>query len=128
MGTTSIPQALFEEFLQGLSHRYLPENYHVLDNNCNNFTDECSQFLTGSPIPKGIQWKSIKFPNFLEIRDLPAEFASTPLGAMLRPMIDNFFSSQKQQLAQYQMFQPGVQVSHMGQLIIQLEQKYSEQF
>lgn len=96
LGTTSIPQALFEEFLQGLSHRYLPENYHVLDNNCNNFTDECSQFLTGSPIPK-------------EIRDLPAEFASTPLGAMLRPMIDNFFSSQKQQLAQYQMFQPGVQ-------------------
>lgn len=92
LGTTSIPKVLFEEFLQGLSPRYLPENYHVLDNNCNNFTDECSQFLTGSPIPK-------------DIRELPSEFTNTPLGAMLRPMIDNFFGAQKQQLSQFQMFQ-----------------------
>ena len=35
-----------------LTHR--PDKYHLLDNNCNSFTNEVSQFLTGNPIPSYI--------------------------------------------------------------------------
>jgi len=91
LGETLITKELFEDFLQGLSPRYLPETYHVLDNNCNNFTEECSQFLTGNSIPD-------------DIKNLPNEFLSTPLGGMLKPMIDGFFQNQRNNLQQYSMF------------------------
>ncbi|EKM51910.1 uncharacterized protein PHACADRAFT_262319 [Phanerochaete carnosa HHB-10118-sp] len=52
--------------------------YHLLDFNCNSFTNDCVGFLTGQSIPAWIQ-------------DLPSDFLSTPFGAALRPTIDAMF-------------------------------------
>ena len=40
------------------------EKYHLLDHNCNHFTDELAMFLTGSGIPA-------------HIKDLPQELMNT---------------------------------------------------
>ena len=50
--------------------------YDLLKNNCNNFTDECCQFLTGLSIPS-------------YITGLPSEVLQTQLGKMIEPMINN---------------------------------------
>lgn len=31
-----------------------PDKYHLLDNNCNSFSNEVAEFLTGNPIPSYI--------------------------------------------------------------------------
>ena len=41
-----------------------PEKYHLLDNNCNSFTNDVCQFLVGKPIPS-------------HITSLPADFTNT---------------------------------------------------
>lgn len=51
--------------------------YNVMENNCNNFTNECNNFLLGHNIPS-------------EIIDLPKIFMSTPLGQMMAPMLSQF--------------------------------------
>jgi len=52
------------------------EAYHLLNHNCNNFTDEACKYLVEQPIPA-------------HITGLPATVMSTPLGRMLEPMINN---------------------------------------
>eukprot|EP00026_Physarum_polycephalum_P006495 Phypoly_transcript_06539.p1 GENE.Phypoly_transcript_06539~~Phypoly_transcript_06539.p1 ORF type:complete len:512 (+),score=69.70 Phypoly_transcript_06539:146-1681(+) len=81
LGTTEITQEMFEDFLNGLRSKYSMEKYHLLENNCNHFTNECSQFLLGKDIP-------------VHISGLPADVMNTPFGMMLKPMIDQFFSAQ----------------------------------
>ncbi|XP_013408514.1 uncharacterized protein LOC106172383 isoform X2 [Lingula anatina] len=54
---------------------HLGECYHLLDHNCNTFSNEIAQFLTGNSIPS-------------KITSLPADVLSTPFGAMIRPFID----------------------------------------
>lgn len=81
LGSTEIPQEMFEEFLNGIRGRYSMDKYHLLENNCNHFTNECSEFLLGKGIPN-------------HISGLPAEVLNTPFGMMLKPMIDQFFSAQ----------------------------------
>lgn len=46
----------------------------MFKNNCNNFTDECAQFLTGTGIPKYIV-------------DLPLDVLKTPMGQMIGNMV-----------------------------------------
>lgn len=58
---------------------YTAERYHLLDFNCNNFTQDVVSFLTGNSIPS-------------DISDLPKEFLSTPFGQSLRPMIENMYT------------------------------------
>eukprot|EP01083_Nonionella_stella_P043094 116304_1 len=82
MGTTAIPQEIFHDFLREISHRFTMETYSLLNHNCNNFTAEAAQFLTGKHIPD-------------YITGLPAEVLSTPLGALLRPMIEGFESQMR---------------------------------
>jgi len=65
---------VFGDFLQDIQHRFTPETYNLLTHNCNHFTNECSMFLLGEPIPDRILHQ-------LE------EVLSTPLGALLRPAI-----------------------------------------
>jgi len=48
--------------------------YDLLNHNCNNFSHETCQFLTGKGIPQ-------------HILDLPREVMSTPMGQMLAPML-----------------------------------------
>lgn len=78
MGNTSIDEETFDEYLTEIRDHYTSDKYHLLDFNCNSFTNDCIGFLTGGSIP-----------DF--IKDLPADFLSTPFGAALRPTIDAMF-------------------------------------
>ena len=62
------------EFLREVSPRFTQATYNLLKHNCNNFTNECAQFLIGDGIPK-------------EIINLPNEVLNTPIGKMLAPML-----------------------------------------
>ncbi|KAA1479311.1 DUF862-domain-containing protein [Dentipellis sp. KUC8613] len=78
MGETAIDEPTFEEYLSEMRQHYTADKYHLLDFNCNSFTNDCVGFLTGGSIPS---W----------IRDLPSDFLSTPFGASLRPTIDSMY-------------------------------------
>ncbi|KAK7002115.1 PPPDE putative peptidase domain-containing protein [Favolaschia claudopus] len=78
LGETAIDEATWEEYLQDLKDHYTAEKYHLLDFNCNSFTNDCAGFLTGGSIPAFV-------------KDLPTDFLSTPFGAALRPTIDNMY-------------------------------------
>jgi desumoylating isopeptidase 1 len=78
LGRTQVPRDLFHNFLDNIREKYLPERYHLLDNNCNNFSNDVAVFLTGRTIPE-------------DVRSLPNDVMSTPFGQMLRPMIDGMF-------------------------------------
>lgn len=51
IGETNITQDVFEQFLAEISPNYTPEKYKLLEHNCNNFTNEACEFLTGKSIP-----------------------------------------------------------------------------
>ena len=74
IGTTEIPQEVFLEYLNEIAPRFAPEKYDLFKNNCNNFSDEIAQFLTGSGIPR-------------HIIDLPNEVLKTPMGKQLMQMM-----------------------------------------
>ncbi|KAK4537936.1 hypothetical protein CDCA_CDCA15G3961 [Cyanidium caldarium] len=76
MGETGVSVETFRDFLQGIRGRYQLRTYHLLDRNCNHFSDEVCQFLVGRHIPQ-------------EIRDLPEEAMNSPLGSLLRPMLES---------------------------------------
>ncbi|KAI0670928.1 DUF862-domain-containing protein [Trametes maxima] len=78
MGETALDEDTFNEYLTEMREHYTADKYHLLDFNCNSFTNDCVGFLTGNSIP---DW----------IKDLPSDFLSTPFGAALRPTIDAMF-------------------------------------
>ncbi|KAG1749296.1 PPPDE putative peptidase domain-containing protein [Suillus lakei] len=78
MGETSIDEQTFDEYLSQIKDHYTADKYHLLDFNCNSFTNDCLGFLTGGSLPS-------------YIKDLPSDFLSTPFGAALRPTIDAMF-------------------------------------
>ncbi|GAC94831.1 thioredoxin [Pseudozyma hubeiensis SY62] len=87
LGTTSIDRETFEgALLPDLRDRFRPEDYNLLSWNCNNFTQEVAQILTGADIPA-------------HIRSLPQDFLSTPFGQMLRPQIDAMFRAPSAEIA-----------------------------
>ncbi|KAF9479923.1 thioredoxin family protein [Pholiota conissans] len=78
MGETALDEDTFNEYIQEMSQHYTADKYHLLEFNCNSFTDDCVGFLTGGSIPSFI-------------KDLPTDFLSTPFGAALRPTIDAMY-------------------------------------
>ncbi|KAK8650778.1 hypothetical protein V6N13_140404 [Hibiscus sabdariffa] len=76
LGVTHVPKDVFEMYLQEISPRFTAETYSLLTHNCNNFSNEVAQFLVGSNIPD-------------YILQLPNEVMSSPMGALLMPMIQN---------------------------------------
>ncbi|VDC02435.1 unnamed protein product [Peniophora sp. CBMAI 1063] len=78
MGTTAIDEQTWNEYLDEMREHYTADKYHLLDFNCNSFTNDAVGFLTGNSIPS-------------YIKDLPSDFLSTPFGAALRPTIDSMF-------------------------------------
>lgn len=82
LGTTHVPQDVFEMYLQDISPRYLPETYSLLTHNCNNFSNEVAQFLVGASIPD-------------YILQLPNEVMSSPMGGLILPMIQNLEATLK---------------------------------
>ncbi|CAG8436346.1 1471_t:CDS:2 [Funneliformis caledonium] len=82
MGKTEVPKEIFLEHIEGLREIYTADKYHLLDNNCNTFSNGLCEFLNGSKIPDNII-------------NLPAEFLSTPMGRQIRPFIESFFGPRK---------------------------------
>ncbi|KAG8832841.1 hypothetical protein FRC17_000545 [Serendipita sp. 399] len=78
LGVSEIDEETFMDYINELRTVYTSGKYHLLDFNCNSFTNDLAGFLTGGSIPA-------------YVRDLPADFLSTPLGAALRPTIDQMF-------------------------------------
>ncbi|XP_063240536.1 uncharacterized protein LOC134541218 isoform X2 [Bacillus rossius redtenbacheri] len=77
LGDTFIPYPVFLDYLFGLGEtNFRPTSYHLFKHNCNNFSDEVSQFLCGTGIPK-------------YVLSLPEEILNTPLGQTLRPLVDS---------------------------------------
>ena len=63
--------------MRELSPKFTVQTYDLFRNNCNNFTDECSQFLIGKGIPS-------------HIVNLPLDVLKTPMGAMIGNAISGF--------------------------------------
>jgi len=75
VGQTEIDAGMFMEYLQAQGRdRFRGDRYDLLNHNCNNFSHETAQFLTGRGIPQ-------------HILDLPREVMATPMGQMLAPML-----------------------------------------
>ncbi|KAK6164257.1 hypothetical protein DH2020_001121 [Rehmannia glutinosa] len=74
LGVTHVPKDVFEMYLQEIGPRYTAETYSLLTHNCNNFSNEVAQFLVGTSIPD-------------YILNLPNEVMSSPMGALMLPMI-----------------------------------------
>lgn len=54
MGSTNVDKETLTEYVQGLRARYTADKYHLLDFNCNTFTNQVVGFLTGGNIPQDI--------------------------------------------------------------------------
>lgn len=77
LGVTTKSKAEFDSFVQGLQ-RFHGTRYHLLENNCNHFSDVAVQFLLdGATIPEYIS-------------GLPARFKADARFAMFRPLIEQF--------------------------------------
>lgn len=73
---------MFMELMRDLKDRFNMNNYNVMTNNCNNFTNEAAELLLGQGIPH-------------EIVNLPQEFLATPMGRSLAPMMTQMQDSFK---------------------------------
>ncbi|EOB11587.1 hypothetical protein NBO_1039g0002 [Nosema bombycis CQ1] len=52
LGETSVTREMLEEYLEILEHKYNSSSYHLIHNNCNNFTDTVCLFLVEKNIPR----------------------------------------------------------------------------
>ncbi|KAF4694845.1 hypothetical protein FOZ60_006699 [Perkinsus olseni] len=86
LGFTHKTRDQLNAYLQSIWNRYTTETYSLLNNNCNNFADDIAKFLLdGQGLPSYIV-------------DLPNEALSSPMGAMLRPMIENMEAQMRQSI------------------------------
>lgn len=77
LGNTEVTEEIFMEYLSSLGEStYRCDKYHLFEHNCNTFSNDVAQFLTGSQIPS-------------HITNLPSEILSTPFGQALRPILDS---------------------------------------
>lgn len=51
LGNVSKSPAEFREFIESVASEYHGDTYHLISKNCNHFTDDISQRLTGKKIP-----------------------------------------------------------------------------
>ena len=84
---TELPKDIFENYVSEINSRFTQETYHLLENNCNHFTNDICNFLTGQNIP---DW----------VLKQHEEIFSTPMGKMLMPMIQNMSSNNNQFMPQ----------------------------
>ncbi|XP_071797684.1 uncharacterized protein [Asterias amurensis] len=81
MGSTQVDYGLWLEYLGGLgSDEFCGERYNLFEHNCNTFSNEVCQFLTGNSIPAFIL-------------TLPHEVMNTPIGAMMKGLIESLSSN-----------------------------------
>lgn len=53
-GETEIDHETFYAYVEELRSVWTPAKYHLLRRNCNNFSDELVEFLTGRHVPQDI--------------------------------------------------------------------------
>jgi len=100
LGVTHVPKDVFESYLEEISPRYTAETYSLLTHNCNNFSNEVAQFLVGATIPE-------------YILNLPNEVMSSPMGALMLPMIQQLETTMRSgAVPQTPQFQPTTQVQN----------------
>ena len=79
IGNTDLLKAEFEKWVRGREKStYGKLCYHLVEKNCNHFTNEAVQFLTGTGIPE-------------EILRLPRLVTSAAIGRLFSPHVDRFF-------------------------------------
>ncbi|CAN0445371.1 unnamed protein product, partial [Hapterophycus canaliculatus] len=66
---------LFEDFNHEVQPRFTAQTYDLMKHNCNTYTNEASLFLLGKGIPEYIV-------------GLPEEVLNSPMGGMLRPLLE----------------------------------------
>lgn len=77
LGSTEVPEEVFMEYLTSLGEStFSGDKYHLFEHNCNTFSNEVAQFLTGRKIPS-------------YVTDLPSEVLSTPFGQALLPLLNS---------------------------------------
>ncbi|KPV72266.1 uncharacterized protein RHOBADRAFT_30277, partial [Rhodotorula graminis WP1] len=77
-GETHLDKATVLEYIDAVRDSWTAEAYHLLEYNCNSFTDTLLGFLNGNSIPG-------------DIRNQPSDIMSTPFGQQMRPMIESMF-------------------------------------
>ncbi|GAA5909799.1 hypothetical protein JCM8208_005463 [Rhodotorula glutinis] len=77
-GETHLDKATILEYVDAVRDSWTAEAYHLLEYNCNSFTDTLLGFLNGNSIPA-------------DIRNQPSDIMSTPFGQQMRPMIESMF-------------------------------------
>ena len=83
LGHSELPVEIVDEWIaDARDSRFAGHRYHLLDHNCNNFSDEFATFLTGNNIPS-------------HIVELPAIVRSTPMGQQLLQLISSFDPMQR---------------------------------
>ncbi|KAK4052528.1 hypothetical protein OIO90_004295 [Microbotryomycetes sp. JL221] len=78
MGSTLLDKQTFLDYIHELRQQYTASNYHLLEFNCNTFTNDVLGFINGRTVPS-------------DILDLPRRIMATPFGQQMRPMIDQMF-------------------------------------
>lgn len=63
IGETFLPQDVVIEYIDSLRSVYTAEKYHLLDFNCNTFSNDLCQFLCGKDIPAHITGLPTDFIN-----------------------------------------------------------------
>ncbi|GAA5994154.1 hypothetical protein JCM11641_001040 [Rhodosporidiobolus odoratus] len=86
VGTTQLDKQTVLEYISGLQQTYTAEAYHLLEFNCNVFTNDVLGFLNGQSIPA-------------DIINQAMELVSTPFGQSMRPMIEQMFVGANRQTA-----------------------------
>lgn len=67
LGSTDIDEGTLNEYLDEMKEHYTADKYHLLEFNCNSFTNDCAAFLTGGSIPDYIKGQPSLVPFFLKV-------------------------------------------------------------
>ncbi|KAH7935710.1 hypothetical protein HPB52_012680 [Rhipicephalus sanguineus] len=94
LGRTELPNDVCVEYIRDLGrYNYKSSSYHLFRRNCNNFSQDLSLFLTGNSIPR-------------EIRELPDDFLSTPMGSMMVHSFEHLSIAVRKALEQHSTHEP----------------------
>ena len=63
IGTTELTAQDLFDYIQSIKDKYNFNSYHIFENNCNHFTNDIAEFLTGEPIPDYILGQSKEYQN-----------------------------------------------------------------
>jgi len=77
LGRTEVDQGTFETYIEELGKdMFAGHTYKLFEHNCNNFSSEAAQFLTGNDIPS-------------HITQLPSDVLATPFGQAIKMQMEN---------------------------------------